>query len=70
MNFTQIEADFEKLIASFQAIATIESRVKQEFYLSRIASWHGITRADCRRLFRLFCCEELINSLGVGGVRE
>jgi len=54
-----IDRDFEKLIAHFQAIASIQSPLKRRFALVKIASLHSLPKAEIRKLFDLFIGENL-----------
>lgn len=57
--------DFERLIRAFEAIASIPSGVQREYTLSRTASFHGLTRAEMRRLYGCWIVERVG---GKGGV--
>jgi len=59
MNNQTFDSEFTALLASFEAIAKIGSQLKRQFTLGRIASWHGLTKAECRRLFDLYLIERV-----------
>lgn len=51
-------ADFERLIQSFRAIATIPNPIERRFRLNRVAPYHGLPRAEFRKLFELWQLEQ------------
>lgn len=51
-------ADFERLIQSFRAIATIKGQTERRFRLNRVATYHGLPRAEFRKLFELWQLEQ------------
>jgi hypothetical protein len=59
MSPTNLDQNFDRLVASFEAVAALKSRLRQEFTLSQVASFHGIPRAEFRRLYRIWVLESV-----------
>jgi hypothetical protein len=59
MSPTNLDQNFDRLIASFEAIAALGTRLRQEYTLSQVASFHGIPRAEFRRLYRIWVLESV-----------
>jgi hypothetical protein len=53
-----LEADFERLTQSFEAIATIPSPTRKRFTLDKVAPYHGLPRAEFRKLFEVWQLEK------------
>jgi hypothetical protein len=56
--YHNLEADFERLTQSFEAIATIPSPTRKRFSLNKIAPYHGLPRAEFRKLFEVWQLEK------------
>lgn len=54
-----LEQDYSRLLAAFEAIAAISSRLRREFTLSRTAAYHGLSKAEARRMFQLWLLERV-----------
>ena len=52
------DQDFDRLVSSFKAIAALGTRLRQEYTLSQVASFHGLPRAEFRRLYRIWLVEK------------
>jgi hypothetical protein len=52
------QADFERLIQSFEAIAKIPSPTRRRFTLNRIAVHHDLSKPECRALFKSWHLEK------------
>lgn len=59
MMHPNLDTDFDRLIASFEAIADIRSTLKREYTIARLAKWHGLTQANMKRFFRIWLTEQL-----------
>lgn len=55
------EEEFNRLIASFEAIIRIKSPLRRRFTLAKTAKWHGIPAAEHRLLFDLYLAEFAVN---------
>lgn len=51
------ESDFLKLISSFESISKCKSPLRREFWLNKIAPFHGMSKAETRRLYALWQLE-------------
>jgi hypothetical protein len=52
------QADFERLIDAFKAIAKIPSPTRRRFVLNRIAAHHDLSKAECRALYKSWIMEK------------
>ncbi|HEY9909294.1 MAG TPA: hypothetical protein V6D18_17025 [Thermosynechococcaceae cyanobacterium] len=60
------DQDFDRLVSSFKAIAALGTRLRQEFTLCQVASFHGLPRAEFRRLYRIWLTEQAQQAIGRG----
>ncbi|MBD1853949.1 hypothetical protein [Leptolyngbya sp. FACHB-711] len=56
---THLKADFDRLLSAFKAIGELKTELERQYWLSRTAAFHGLTRAEMRRLFSLWLLETL-----------
>jgi hypothetical protein len=49
---TPSSSEFQRLIATFQRIATINDPIERDFELGRSARDHGLPRQEMRRFYR------------------
>ncbi len=54
------QADFDRLIQNFEAIAKIQSATRRRFILNRIASYYDISKAECRALYKSWVTEQIV----------
>ncbi|MBD2019182.1 hypothetical protein H6F43_03160 [Leptolyngbya sp. FACHB-36] len=58
MNPSQFDLDFQTLLASFSAISQLKGQLQQQFVLNRVAAFHGLPRAEFRRLYSIWLMEQ------------
>ena len=51
--------EYSRLIQSFQSIGQCRSELQRQFWLYKVAPYHGLSRAECRRLFSVWQLEQV-----------
>lgn len=51
------QADVDRLVVAFKYVRSLSSPLARFVHLSRIASYHGLSKSECRRAFEIFCNE-------------
>lgn len=57
------QADFDRLLQSFEAIAKIPSATRRRFILNRIAAYYDLSKAECRALYKSWMTEQIIGGV-------
>lgn len=52
-------SEFDRLLQSFKAIGQCKSELQRQFWLYKVAPYHGLSRAECRRLFSVWQIEQV-----------
>ncbi len=53
------QQDFDRLLAAFKAIGQAKSELERQFWLSRTARYHGLSKAEARRFFGIWVLEQI-----------
>lgn len=51
------QADVDRLVSAFSYIRSLPSPLARFVHLSRIASYHGLSKSECRKAFEIFLNE-------------
>ena len=66
MSPSNLDQNFDRLTVSFKAIAALKTRLRQEYTLSQVASFHGLPGAEFRRLHQIWLTEQAQQAIGGG----
>lgn len=67
MNPTDFQQDYDRVLQAFSAIAKRKSPLERAFLLSKTAAYHGLPRAEFRRLYGIWERERLSNLVSFPG---
>ncbi len=51
------QAEVDRLVQAFSYVRSLSSPLSRFIHLSKIASFHGLSKSECRRAFEIFCNE-------------